>query len=51
VFTLAGNPEDSYSSSHPRNIVPVTTPPHGIKPGFTYTIPPTSIVVIRLKAH
>ena len=51
VITLAGNPEDTNSTSHPRNVVPVTTTLHGVKPGFTCTLPPTSIVVIRLKAR
>jgi alpha-N-arabinofuranosidase len=50
VITLAGNPEDTNSTSHPRNVVPVTTTLHGIKPGFIYTLPPNSIVVLKLKA-
>jgi alpha-N-arabinofuranosidase len=51
VNTLAGNPEDTNSSSHPINVVPVTTTLSGVKPSFTYTLPPNSIVVIRLKAR
>ena len=51
VITLAGNPEDTNSTSHPKNVVPVTTTLRGIKPGFTYTLPPNSIVVIKLKAR
>jgi len=51
VITLAGNPEDTNSISHPRNVVPVTTTLHGVKPGFTYTLPSTSIVIIKLKAR
>ena len=51
VITLAGNPEDANSTSHPRNVVPVTTTLRGVKPGFTYALPPNSIVVIRLRAH
>jgi alpha-N-arabinofuranosidase len=51
VITLAGNPEDTNSSSHPINVVPVTTTLSGVKPSFTYTLPPNSIVVIRLKAR
>jgi len=51
VITLAGNPEDTNSTSHPKNVVPVTTTLSGVKPGFTYTLPPTSIVVLKLKAQ
>ncbi len=51
VITLAGNPEDTNSTSHPRNVVPVTTTLRGIKPGFTCTLPPTSIVIIKLKVR
>jgi len=51
VITLAGNPEDTNSASHPINVVPVTTTLSGVKPSFTYTLPPNSIVVIRLKAR
>jgi alpha-N-arabinofuranosidase len=51
VIMLAGNPEDTNSTSHPRNVVPLTTTLHGVKPGFTYTLPPTSIVVMKLKTR
>jgi len=51
VITLAGNPEDTNSTSHPKNVVPVTTTLRGIKSGFTCTLPPTSIVVIKLKVR
>lgn len=51
VITLAGNPEDTNSTSHPRNVVPVTTTLRDVKPGFTYALPPTSIVVIKLKVQ
>ena len=51
VITLAGNPEDTNSTSHPRNVVPVTTTLSGVKPGFTYTLPPNSVVVIKLRSH
>jgi len=50
VITLAGNPEDTNSTSHPRNVVPVTTTLRGVKPGFIYTLPANSIVIIKLKA-
>ncbi len=51
IITLAGNPEDTNSTSHPRNVVPVTTTLRDVKPGFTYALPPTSIVVIKLQAR
>ena len=51
VITLAGNPEDTNSTSHPKNVIPVTTTLNGVKPNFIYTLPANSIVVIKLKAH
>ncbi len=51
AITLAGNPEDTNSISHPRNVVPVITTVRGIKPEFTYALPPNSIVVLKLKAR
>ncbi|MBW8781685.1 MAG: carbohydrate binding domain-containing protein [Verrucomicrobia bacterium] len=50
VITLSAKPEDTNSISEPKNVVPVTTTLRGIKPGITYTLPPTSIVVIKLKS-
>ena len=51
VITLAGNPEDTNSIGHPKNVVPVAMTLGGVKPGFTYILPPTSIVVIKLTAQ
>ena len=51
AITLAGNPEDTNSINHPRNIVPVTTTVRGVKPTFAYSLPPNSIVVLKLKAR
>ena len=51
VITLAGNPEDTNSTGHPKNVVPITTTLSGVKPSFTCTLPANSIVVIKLKAH
>ena len=51
VITLAGNPEDTNSTSHPRNVIPVTTMLRDVKPDFIYSLPPTSIVVIKLQAQ
>jgi alpha-N-arabinofuranosidase len=49
VITLSANPEDTNSIRRPRNVVPVTTTLSGVKPGFTYTLPPYSVVVLKLK--
>jgi alpha-N-arabinofuranosidase len=49
VITLQGSSEDTNSISHPRNVVSVTTTLSGVKPSFTYTMPPNSIVILKLK--
>ena len=51
AITLAGNPDDSNSITQPGRIVPVPTTVGGIKPDFSYTLPPHSIVVLKLKAR
>jgi alpha-N-arabinofuranosidase len=51
VITLSANPEDTNSIRRPRNVVPVTTTISGVKPGFTFTLPPYSVVVLKLKAR
>jgi alpha-N-arabinofuranosidase len=51
AITLTGNLEDSNSITQPKKIVPVTTTVRDIKPVFTYTLPPHSIVVLKLKAR
>jgi alpha-N-arabinofuranosidase len=51
AITLAGNPDDSNSITQPKKVVPVTKTVHGVKPIFTYKMPPHSIVVLKLKAH
>ena len=50
AITLAGSPEDTNSINRPGNVVPVTTTVRQIKPQFVYTLPPNSIVVLKLKA-
>jgi hypothetical protein len=35
----------------PRNIAPVTSTLIGVKSSFSYTLPPTSIVVIKFKTR
>ena len=51
AVTLAGNPTDSNSIFEPKKVVPVTRTVRGIKPAFTYTLPPHSVVVLKLKAR
>jgi alpha-N-arabinofuranosidase len=51
VITLSASPEDTNSIRRPRNVVPVTTTLSGIKPGFTFTMPPYSVVVLKLQTH
>jgi alpha-N-arabinofuranosidase len=51
AITLAGNPEDTNSITEPRKVVPVTTTVRHLKPDFIYTLPPNSIVVLKLKAR
>ena len=51
AITLSGCPEDTNSIQHPRNVVPVTTTVRGVKPDFNYTLPPHSIVVLKLKTR
>ena len=48
AITLSGSPEDTNSINRPRNVVPVKTTVRGVKPSFTYTMPPDSIVVLKL---
>ncbi len=51
VITLSGNLDDSNSITNPRAVVPVSTTVHGVKPSFTYTMPPHSVVVLKLNSH
>ena len=51
AITLAGDPDDTNSIDHPRNVIPVATKVRGVKPVFNYTLPPDSIVVLKLKAR
>ena len=50
-LTLAGKPDASNSITQPKNVVPVTKTIRGLKPNFTYTLPPNSIVVLKLKTR
>jgi alpha-N-arabinofuranosidase len=49
-IVLSGCPEDTNSIQHPRNVVPVTGSVRGIKPQFSFLVPPHGIVVLRLKS-
>ena len=51
AIILAGEPEDTNSIRHPRNVVPVNATVSGVKPRFVYTLPPNSIVVLKLKTR
>jgi endo-1,4-beta-xylanase len=47
---LAADPNDTNSMDEPEKIVPKTVRVSGIRPSFTYTFPPNSITVLKLKA-
>jgi alpha-N-arabinofuranosidase len=51
AITLSGNADQTNSLDHPRNVIPVTTTVRHVKPQFVYTLPPNSIVVLKLKAR
>ncbi len=51
VIILTGDSGDSNSLAQPRKVVPVTRNVRGVKPSFTYSLPPHSIVVLKLKTH
>jgi alpha-N-arabinofuranosidase len=51
AIVLAGNPEDTNSISHPRNVIPTTMALQHLKPSFSYNLPPHSVVVLKLKAR
>ena len=48
VITLSGSPEDTNSINRPRNVVPVTTTLHDVKPQISLNLPANSFVVLRL---
>jgi alpha-L-arabinofuranosidase len=51
VITLAANPEATNSIEHPRIVVPTTTTLVRLQPVFSYTVPPNSILVLKLKSR
>ena len=50
VITLTGNPEDTNSITEPQKVIPAMDTLNNAKPDFTYTLPPESIVVLKLKS-
>ena len=51
AITLAADSDDSNSITQPKQVIPVTKTISGLKPGFNYTLPPNSIVVLKLKTR
>src|SRR5208282_1344068 len=51
TITLAGDPEDSNLILDPRKVVPVNSTLSQVKPDFIYTLPPNSVVVLKLKGR
>jgi len=51
VITLAGNPEDTNSIEDPKKAVPITSTVKDVKADFVYTLPPGSIVVLKLRSR
>ncbi len=51
AITLQGSPEDTNSINHPQNVLPITTRLRKVKTEFTYTMPPQSVVLLKLKSR
>jgi alpha-N-arabinofuranosidase len=49
AITLAAAPDATNSINDPTHVVPVNSKVTGVKPGFDYTLPANSIVVLTLK--
>jgi alpha-L-arabinofuranosidase len=50
AIILTGNLDDSNSMAQQRKVVPVTKTVRGVKPVFNYSLPPHSIIVLKLNA-
>ena len=48
AITLTADAQATNSIDAPETVVPVTSKTSGVKPGFTYTVPPRGIVVLEL---
>ena len=51
AITLAAKPDDTNSISQPKKVIPITTTVDGVKPTFSYTLPPYSVVVLKLRTR
>jgi alpha-N-arabinofuranosidase len=51
AITLAAEPGALNSIEHPRNVYPATTALERLQPVFDYTLPPHSIVVLKMKSR
>lgn len=51
AITMAGSPEDTNSSLEPTKVVPHVSKLDHLTSDFVYTLPPNSIVVLRLRAR
>ena len=51
VLTLAADPKATNSIDAPQAVVPVTSKVSGVTPGFVYTVPANSIVVLVLESR
>jgi alpha-N-arabinofuranosidase len=51
AITLQGSPEDTNSINHPQNVMPITATLRDVKAEFSHTMPPQSIVLLRLKSR
>jgi alpha-N-arabinofuranosidase len=48
AITLAAAPDATNSIDNPMNVVPVTAEISGVKPAFDYTLPASSVTVLKL---
>jgi alpha-N-arabinofuranosidase len=51
AITLSADPNATNTIDAPEKVVPVTTKVSGVKPSFTYTVPASGIVVLRVKTR
>ena len=51
AVTLQGSPEDTNSINHPQNVMPITATLRDVKAEFSHTMPPQSIVLLKLKSR
>jgi alpha-N-arabinofuranosidase len=51
VIAFGGNPEDTNSIEDPGKAVPITSTVKDVRPDFVYTVPPHSIVVLKLRSQ